>query len=70
MFSGPLIAPPSMHVIITQLVRLECQGGGADGDLDLLSYHINDALFDCIRAAPHPFIKERKLVERHPPPRP
>jgi len=46
-----------MHVIITQLVRLECQGGGADGDVDLLSYHINDALCDCIRAASHPFIK-------------
>ena len=67
-----MLSGPAKYVVITQLVRLEDQGDGADGeDDDLVSYHINDALFDCIRrAAPHPFIKERKLVERQPPPRP
>jgi hypothetical protein len=54
---------PTKYVVITQLV---CRDGhdGIDDDEDLVSYYINDSLFDCIRAAPRPFNPERKLIER------
>ena len=54
---------PTKYVVITQLVRRDGHDG-IDNDEDLVSYYINDSLVDCIRAAPHPFNQERKLIER------
>lgn len=54
---------PTKYVVITQLVRRDGHDG-IDDDEDLVSYYINDSLFDCIRAAPRPFNQERKLIER------
>ena len=36
----------------------------SNDDEDLMSFFINEELFNCIRAAPHPYNQERKLVER------
>jgi len=63
MLSGQQTAQSSMLSLLKQLVRREGHNG-IDDDKDLVSYVINDALFDCIRAAPHPFNQERKLIER------
>ena len=57
---------PARYALITQLVRQNGQQGNDDDEADdLVSYFINDSLFDCIRAAPHPYSQQRRLLE-HP----
>lgn len=50
---------PARYAVLTQLVNQQ-QGE----EEDVVSYHINDFLYECIRAAPHPHNQQRRLVDR------
>ena len=53
---------PAKYVVTTKLVRQD--GDSNRSDDDLVPYLINDELFKYVRAAPPPYNKERRLVER------
>jgi len=47
---------PARYALITQLMNQQ------DGEEDLVSYHINESLYECIRAAPAPYNQQRRLI--------
>jgi hypothetical protein len=51
---------PAKYAVVTQFVH----GIHENEEDDLVSYYINESLFDCIRAAPLPYNQQRKLIER------
>ncbi len=51
---------PAKYAVVTQFVH----GIHENEEDDLVSYYINESLFDCIRAAPLPYNQQRRLIER------
>ena len=51
---------PAKYAVVTQFVH----GIHENEEDDLVSYYINESLFDCIRAAPLPYNRQRRLIER------
>ena len=49
---------PARYALITQLMNQQ------DGEEDLVSYHyhINESLYECIRAVPAPYNQQRRLI--------
>ena len=47
---------PARYALITQLINQQ------DGEEDLVSYYINESLYECIRAAPVPYNQQRRLI--------
>jgi hypothetical protein len=51
---------PAKYAVVTQFI----QGEYENEEDDLVSYYINESLFDCIRAVPLPYNQQRSLIER------
>jgi hypothetical protein len=47
---------PARYALITQLINQQ------DDEEDLVSYYINESLYECIRAAPAPYNQQRRLI--------